>query len=117
MFARSAFFGRPLELPCVVRVTGGVFPAITCLCVRACPSCSVVVSLSFSCHLRTFVGFGAVTSLLTAVPCREELAQVAIVFVKLGFVTSILSMVFVLCGLWASMVFHNNLKGYQVDYI
>lgn len=48
---------------------------------------------------------------------REELAEVAIVFVKLGLMTSILSVVFVLCGLWASVVFHNNLKGYQVDYI
>lgn len=48
---------------------------------------------------------------------RQELAQVAIVFVKLGLLTSIMSVVFVLCGLWASVVFHNNLKGYQVDYI
>ncbi|CAM9337449.1 unnamed protein product [Ascophyllum nodosum] len=47
----------------------------------------------------------------------QELAEVAIVFVKLGLLTTILSMVFVLCGLWASIVFHNNLKGYQVDYI
>lgn len=47
----------------------------------------------------------------------RELAQVAIVFVKLGLVTSILSIVFVLCGLWASIMFNNNLKGYQVDYI
>lgn len=49
--------------------------------------------------------------------CRKELAAVAIVFVKLGFMTSILSVAFVLCGLWASIVFNNNLKGYQVDYI
>lgn len=48
---------------------------------------------------------------------RKELAQVAIVFVKLGLLTSVMSVVFVLCGLWASVMFHNNLKGYQVDYI
>lgn len=48
---------------------------------------------------------------------RKELAQVAIVFVKLGLLTSIMSVVFVVCALWASVVFHNNLKGYQVDYI
>lgn len=41
----------------------------------------------------------------------------AIVFVKLGLLTSVMSVAFVLCALWASVVFHNNLKGYQVDYI
>lgn len=48
---------------------------------------------------------------------RDELAEVAFVLVKLGLLTSILSVVFVLCAVWAGVVFYNNLKGYQVDYI
>lgn len=47
----------------------------------------------------------------------DELAEVAFVLVKLGLLTSILSVVFVLCAVWAGVVFYNNLKGYQVDYI
>ncbi|CAM9197745.1 unnamed protein product [Ectocarpus sp. 12 AP-2014] len=81
-------------------------------------ACEVGVHGCCCCRYTPEVDF----SLYTVPGCPEwsdpkELAQVAIVFVKLGLLTSVMSVVFVLCGLWASVMFHNNLKGYQVDYI
>ncbi|CAN0085343.1 unnamed protein product, partial [Discosporangium mesarthrocarpum] len=48
---------------------------------------------------------------------RVDLADIGAVYIKLGAMTTLLGVVFVLCGLWASIVVHNNLKGYQADYI
>ena len=86
------------------------------MCVECAPR-HATPRLAFDHPLESADFFHRHVCLSFLVSARDELAEVAFVLVKLGLLTSILSVVFVLCAVWAGVVFYNNLKGYQVDYI